>query len=802
MASVDRRQRYSRTSRCPICDGCEQDPRGQSKRCIGYRSTDGQWARCSRPELAGALDLEPTSETYVHKLYGPCRCGTQHGASRETSDIEALYDYRDEHGSLLFQVVRRTGKRFVQRRPNGPNWVWNLGDTRRVLYRLPELLAADAAQTVFFVEGERDVESLRALGQIATCNPHGAGKWRVVADHARRVLAGREVIVIADDDPIDAQTGRSAGREHARQVAAGLQDVAASVRLVRCPAAKDISDHFAAGGTLADLVELEPPHGAAHGANGLNGAAHGANGLNGAVHEPTILDDAQVEQLEREAIEFDGAARVTEDWPEAEPFDTIYLPTFPVQCLSPWMADWAQAEATSTQTPVDLAACLSIAAASLAVARGYHVRVRDGWVEPCNLWIVVALPPGERKSAVYSDATAPVYAYVAHEAERLAPQITARAFERGAIEGQIKEALSAAIKGKMVGGLDAAVAARQLREDLDRIPAIHAPCLLTDDCTSEALARLLSEQGERIGIFSAEGGPIELMAGRYSERGTNFEMFLKAHPGDPHMVHRISREPISLRHPLLTMALTVQPAVIRGLATKEGFRGRGLLARFFYTLPQTALGQRLVDPGPVDPQVAREYQASIATLLIRCVGDHTIQLSEEADLARSAFQAALEPRLGLDGDLHVIGDWANKLLGGICRIAGVLHVADHALALDRLPDDIPAPTFDRAVAIGQYLLAHAQAAFEVMGVDDVVELAKRIAAWTHRLGLRSFSRRQGQRALHCNAEQFSEALAVLVERGLVRQSKRVAKSGRPSEVWDVRPRTLPAAPSEHVSHYA
>src|SRR5688572_14637741 len=76
----------------------------------------------------------------------------------ENPRIVATYDYTDEHGNLLYQIVRYQPKDFKQRRPDGcGGWIWRKGG-RQVLYRLPEVLEAPI---VFVVEGEQDVETLR-----------------------------------------------------------------------------------------------------------------------------------------------------------------------------------------------------------------------------------------------------------------------------------------------------------------------------------------------------------------------------------------------------------------------------------------------------------------------------------------------------------------------------------------------------------------------------------------------------------------------------------------------------------------
>src|SRR6516165_10140645 len=106
--------------------------------------------------------------------------GSPQVVSHTDPKIVKTYDYRDEAGELLFQVVRFEPKDFRQRRPDGNGgWIWKLGDTRRVPYLLPELLEAVASERLIFIaEGEKAVDALIKLGVIASCSPHGAGKWR------------------------------------------------------------------------------------------------------------------------------------------------------------------------------------------------------------------------------------------------------------------------------------------------------------------------------------------------------------------------------------------------------------------------------------------------------------------------------------------------------------------------------------------------------------------------------------------------------------------------------------------------
>src|SRR5690606_9048632 len=110
--------------------------------------------------------------------------------------------------------------------------VWNLDGCRRVLYRLPEILAAiQEEKTVYVVEGEKDADRLAAIGIPATCNPMGAGKWR---DEYSGSLEGADVVILPDND--------DAGRRHADAVARSLTGKARRVRVLTLPGLPEKGD--------------------------------------------------------------------------------------------------------------------------------------------------------------------------------------------------------------------------------------------------------------------------------------------------------------------------------------------------------------------------------------------------------------------------------------------------------------------------------------------------------------------------------------------------------------------------------
>lgn len=161
-------------------------------------------------------------------------------------ELVAEYPYTDEFGRVLYKKQRFDPKNFRVSSP-GLNGEFSPGinGSRRVLYRLPEILAAE---TILILEGEKDAETARALGFVGTCNHAGAGEWDVSYS---RTLAGKDVVIIPDND--------SPGREHSETVRTSVFPFAKSVRVLALPNVPehgDLTDWVSAGGTAAELREL------------------------------------------------------------------------------------------------------------------------------------------------------------------------------------------------------------------------------------------------------------------------------------------------------------------------------------------------------------------------------------------------------------------------------------------------------------------------------------------------------------------------------------------------------------------
>lgn len=234
-----------------------------AQRLRGHKSGDGYMACCpAHNDRTASLSLTDGRDGRILvKCHAGCeqvvviaalkQLGLWPTREQRQCRIAATYNYTDENGNLLYQVVREEPKAFKQRRPDGTGgWIWKKYPDQ-VLYHLPEVVENPI---VFLVEGEKDVETLREHGFVATTNAGGANApWLPQYTEA---LRGREVNIIPDNDP--------SGWDRATGIARALLGTAARIRVFDLPKdTKDISDWFAAGHSECELIaKMEGIHAA------------------------------------------------------------------------------------------------------------------------------------------------------------------------------------------------------------------------------------------------------------------------------------------------------------------------------------------------------------------------------------------------------------------------------------------------------------------------------------------------------------------------------------------------------------
>ena len=476
-----------------------------------------------------------------------------------------------------------------------------------------------------------------------------------------------------------------------------------------------------------------------------------------------------------------------------EPPNASKLPAFPVEQLPPVLRDFAQAVAENIQVSVDMPSLQVLAVMALCLQGKFIINPKPGWVEPLNLYAVTVARPSDRKSPTVQACTRHLREWVREENAQRRPLVDEynmkRAILTKRITGMIEQASKPTAKGKT--GTDDIVEAQYQLADLEREEVKYLR-LLADDVTPEALISLMADNNGRMAIVSDEGGIFDIAAGRYSDR-VNLDGFLKAYSGTAIQIDRKGRASENIDHPALTMSLTVQPAVLEAIMGNGEFSGRGFLARFLYSLPVSTVGHRGYETGRVPLEVETAYnQLQDALLAIEDTGEaRVIKLSSEAHSESKRFFEALEPRLL--NDLEEIEEWAGKYHGQIMRIAGIIHCCLYGREAAKEP--VSLDTIQRAEAIGEYFLEHAQAAFRVMGLADRPEekdakyILKRLEA-DGRMELSKRDLHQLCRGKIKRVEDMEPGIVELCKRGyIVVEVVKTGERGRPTEIVKVNPIT-------------
>lgn len=204
------------------------------------------FAGCSYDDIISAVGLSPEpAGTWQRRMaYGVS------GQENKEYAFDTEYRYTDEHGRYLYSKVRLRaadgGKTMRFAVIDRDSYSYDI-PKERTLYNLPQLIrAVKEGYTVWYVEGEKDVETLRRLGCTAV-TAGGASDWR--PEYAR-YFKGARVNFLQDND--------EAGEKLREKVVRDLMRYAFSVVWTTTSQAEhgDVTDYISEGHSMEDVKAL------------------------------------------------------------------------------------------------------------------------------------------------------------------------------------------------------------------------------------------------------------------------------------------------------------------------------------------------------------------------------------------------------------------------------------------------------------------------------------------------------------------------------------------------------------------
>lgn len=401
------------------------------------------------------------------------------------------------------------------------------------------------------------------------------------------------------------------------------------------------------------------------------------------------------------------------EWEAPVTFDKYPVPPFPVNVFNEPLRSMVIYVAESIQTPIDLPAVVGLGVLSTAIQNKFNISPNSSWCEKLNLYIALLLDPSTRKSAVYSKMTKPVSNYEKEQQEKMDLSVKNREAERSALEKRKDVLEREYAKEQNPEFLDDI---KKVNKRLQEIPELYSPTLSTDDATPEALVSRMYENDGKISILSAEGGLFERFRNKNIDQ-IKFDVYLKPYSGDTLRIDRQTRDTQIIENPTMTICITAQPSVIKELPSPV--HERGLMARFFISIPNDNLGGRKARTPDIPKDVIHKYESFIRKLL-NWTTDETVPLKLSEDALNLLYDTMdeVEVEFRENGAFHDdLKSWGGKLIGQLLRVAGLLHVSYQAAMVKDITEVdtiISKDTLAAAIQLKDYMIAHAEKAFGVM----------------------------------------------------------------------------------------
>lgn len=487
-------------------------------------------------------------------------------------------------------------------------------------------------------------------------------------------------------------------------------------------------------------------------------------------------------------------------WPGGDvppiPLETGALPPWPRGLLPEAIEALVAHVADFNSVPFDLPALSALGLLSASLAGKVIVSPFEGHAEPLMLYCLSACPTGQRKTSTFRHLTSALYDYQRACIEEW--KVTRAKYDADCnrLRAEIK-ALSG--QGKNLGDdddngeyADHADRIRRAQVKLDTLKPPPDPHFLMAEPTPEGLAKQMADSGGYSVIVAPEGGGlIDIIAGKYSDAGPTLSLLCQSYDGEPFSAPRAAADRTirAIDSPTLVIISTLQPEVLPKLRMHDAIKDRGWLGRCLYVIPgQNLVGTRPASKPAIPAAVKERFEKVVSTLLRieRPQAPHVLRLDASACAAYADFHNRIEPQLAPGAPLADLCGWGHKHVGRINRIAGLLHCAEHYESTAPWGLLLTRQTYQRAVALSDYFVAHAQAALHAMALDPDAARAKRALEWIKKGARTRFTTGELHREVfkHDRVGEVRKVVALLADHLYIAA---IPSTRRDSQVWMVNP---------------
>lgn len=512
-----------------------------------------------------------------------------------------------------------------------------------------------------------------------------------------------------------------------------------------------------------------------------------------------VLTGSEVNRYLAELAAHHGfeAPQVEEDeWDEPEALEVWPAPAPPEGVMPPSLEQYTNAVTAQSQTPRDNAQAIALGILAAATQGQFCVQIL-GRQEVLSVAVAVGADSAERKSADLAEMRTQLDAHGAAARLEFAERNATNEAHIKLLQSREANILKRAAKDGE-SGLTGELA--DVMKALENVRNLYPRRLTCQDVTPERLAKVLQEQGS-IALLSAEGGPLEDMAGKYANRREVANVYMQGFSNERITCDRQSGIGYAAESPSLTMMVMSQPPHLRKILTDPLYAGRGLLERFIWIFPDARAGYRKIrEAKPVPPNIRLEYEATLNRLLpptTPATGQTPVRtplkITGDGEEAILQLMEWLEPQYRPEGELYHVRAWANRLPTLACKVSALWHLWECSAQRQTVALEVDSRWVLNAVRwIKEYIIPMGLRSWGMMGYNPAASVAGHLLTLLQGSPETTWTTREIQRRRqHLTGDQIQAAMNTLEEKGWIRiENSGKGKRGRPSKVIKLSPRAL------------